>query len=402
MTAERSGWRYANLPEDELAPSPRQLALRRLAQAAQQRDAQAAKAALRDIPNGAAVAQDPLERAAAALIAASQDDEEPPRQALDDVQTWLSAAQPLPGGALTRERYAREWLVPGWIPAARTGLLTGAGGIGKTRLALQLANAVAKGCDWLSIDRQSQSAAPAVYATYEDELQELGHRLSLIDPKYDGEPLIAYDLAEAGSLWNFPYGSADGALAPAGDKLRQECERAEAALLIVDNLASAFGGNENDRAQVRSFMNAWDSWSRRTGCATLMIGHPPKSRGFAKDDNGLSHIAEMFSGSTDWLNAARYALTIDERETQGDSAIPCLRLIKHNYSQIPPAPIDLIPNRGLWIALAPDPQPVETNKRVAKSRRPRKDPVATRAKSSPSDISAEATTPDVLLPATAI
>lgn len=351
MTAERSGWRYANLPEDELAPSPRQIALRKLAQAAQERDAHAAKAALHEIPHAASAALDPLDKAAADIIAAAHNDEDPPRQALDDIQSWLAAAQPLQGGKLTRERYEREWLVPGWIPAARTGLLTGAGGIGKTRLALQLANAVAKGHDWLSINRRSQNAAPAVYATYEDEMQELGHRLSLIDANDGGAPLTAYDLSDAGALWHFPYGSSEGALAPAGEKIRQACERADARLLVVDNLASAFGGNENDRAQVRSFMNAWDSWSRKTGCATLMIGHPPKGRGFAKDQNGLSHIAEMFSGSTDWLNAARYAIALDNK-SEADSAQPQthLRMLKANYSRNFPDIIPLLNNQGVWTA----------------------------------------------------
>ena len=32
----------------------------------------------------------------------------------------------------------REWLIPGWLPVGRLGMLSGRGGRGKSRLALQL------------------------------------------------------------------------------------------------------------------------------------------------------------------------------------------------------------------------------------------------------------------------
>ncbi len=40
---------------------------------------------------------------------------------------------------------AREWLIPEWLPASRVCLLSGPGAVGKSRLALQLAVAVASG-----------------------------------------------------------------------------------------------------------------------------------------------------------------------------------------------------------------------------------------------------------------
>lgn len=379
MTAEVRDWIYANLPDDELAPSERQRALNRLAQAVSARDPQAAKAALLDIPQAAAAAPDALSLAATAIATAAQNDEDPPQRAIDDVNEWLAASSPLTGGPLARERYAREWLVPDWIPAARAGLLTGADGAGKTGLALQLANAVANGEDWLSLKRANQSPAPAVYATYEDELQELGHRLADIDADSAVAPIYAYDLSDAGALWRFAYGSGDGALAPAGDKLRRACERTDAKLLVIDNLASAFGGNENDRTQVRSFMNAWDSWSRKTGCATLMIGHPSKIHGFSKDDSGLANISELYGYATDWLNAARYAMSIDHRNAQDSSTTPCVRLIKVNYAKTLPDPIPIGNRNGAWLSHTEAAPKTQSRRAAPKPRPARTDPVATRA-----------------------
>ena len=40
---------------------------------------------------------------------------------------------------------AREWLIPGWLPVGRLGMLSGRGGRGKSRLALQLAARLAAG-----------------------------------------------------------------------------------------------------------------------------------------------------------------------------------------------------------------------------------------------------------------
>ena len=42
---------------------------------------------------------------------------------------------------------ARRWLVRDWLPAGRVALLTGPGGVGKSRLVLQLAAGIASGGD---------------------------------------------------------------------------------------------------------------------------------------------------------------------------------------------------------------------------------------------------------------
>ena len=76
---------------------------------------------------------------------------------------------------------AREWLIPEWLPASRVCLLSGPGAVGKSRLALQLAVAVASGVRvWLKsgppLTLPGGRAGGAVIASWEDEPDELGER----------------------------------------------------------------------------------------------------------------------------------------------------------------------------------------------------------------------------------
>lgn len=78
----------------------------------------------------------------------------------------------------------RQWLVRGWLPAARVALLTGPGKVGKSRLALQLAVAVANAADrrWIAgqgaaIKVEGDQPGTVVFATWEDEPDEIGRRL---------------------------------------------------------------------------------------------------------------------------------------------------------------------------------------------------------------------------------
>lgn len=211
---------------------------------------------------------------------------------------------------------ARDWLIEGWLPAGRIGLLSGEGSAGKSRLALQLACAIAAGGeDWLPasdgkaaiMGAADGEARPAVLAGWEDEPDELDRRwwwlqsdrgsaLRWASADRIGGRLRRLDLRRLGSVWGPPAGqhvSTVGGLTDAGAAVRQHCEAVGARLLVLDPLAAAFAGNENDRGLVRAFMADWDGWASASGCAVLLIGHPPKSEA-------------AYSGSTDWRNAARF------------------------------------------------------------------------------------------------
>jgi RecA-family ATPase len=49
------------------------------------------------------------------------------------------------------------------------------------------------------------------------------------------------------------------------------------ALVIVDNVAAIYGGDQNNRGQVRAFMNLWRGLARSSGAAILLLNHPSLS-----------------------------------------------------------------------------------------------------------------------------
>lgn len=261
-----------------------------------------------------------------------------------------------------KELPAREWIVDGWLPANRAGILAGRGGAGKSRLALQLACAVAAGtAEWLGKGPVSGptvacARSTAVLASWEDELADTMRRcrsmaeaLPWLTREAVRNRIHWIDASPHGPLWG---PSHDGSrhvatsaeLTPAGSAVRAYCESVRARLLILDPLAAVYASDENVRGLVRHFMTSWDAWARRTRCAVMLIAHPPKSD------------AE-FSGSTDWENASRWMWSLSRSPTgwwvsldgrtarhkkPGTSAIaaPCLKLAKANYGR---------PGRKAWL-----------------------------------------------------
>ena len=99
------------------------------------------------------------------------------------LSTWVNQPEPEP----------RKWLVKAWLPAGRVALLTGPGGVGKSRLVLQLAAGIASGGHdqedaWIEAPSNAmdlgagvgRQGSPVVYASWEDEPEETWRRLSAI------------------------------------------------------------------------------------------------------------------------------------------------------------------------------------------------------------------------------
>ncbi len=225
--------------------------------------------------------------------------DEPPQVLLDLAVTDDWSIPPPP---------PREWIAPGWVPADRVTLLTGGGGLGKSRLAVMLAIARASGARrWFAHDSGPEldgASSHVVFASWEDEVEEAQRRffdwpaiagLSAPEALQDRlEDRLAYiDMAAAGPVW------LDGGLTPVGQAVRAEAKARAAGLMILDPLAAAYGDNENDRPAVRAFMANWGAWAAECHCAIVIVGHPPKN-------------AAAYSGSTDWRNAARAMLVLED------------------------------------------------------------------------------------------
>jgi RecA-family ATPase len=242
---------------------------------------------------------------------------------------------PSPGSVLEwasllgREPPEREWVMPHWIPAAHVTLLSGRGGVGKSLLAQHLGTAIAVGARYL----ETLTPKTVLMWAAEDDYDELWRRQLNIS-SHLGVPLenlgnfrirscVGCDVTLAAPVFN--------ALAPTPllQTLKEECKEHGAELVIIDNVARVFGGNENDRHQVTTFI-AW----LQAACApaaVLLLGHPAKA------------VGSEFSGSTAWEGAVRARLYFSDRppdekaaegEFSADEQVRYLSRRKANYSEL--------------------------------------------------------------------
>ena len=279
-------------------------------------------------------------------------DDVPDEERLNQLLSLLHDRLPLRvHTALNVDVKPRRWLIPGWLPEGRVALFAGEGGVGKSTLVLMLAAAIAAGIKhWISGDEEAMQslalpmdeAAPVIIASWEDEHDEISRRLMnayrgrdgrpparWCDPNRLAERLIFADMAGEGPLWGPDTGrhvNTAAQLTRTGRRLRELAEAKGARLLVVDPLAAAYGGDENSRPLVRSFMADSDAWSRKTGCTSLFVAHSPKSGTFG------------YSGSTDWQAAARalwiLAAGVGQVTPVDHFVLSCP---KTNYSQLPAA-----------------------------------------------------------------
>ena len=248
----------------------------------------------------------------------------------------------------------RAWLAgddsAGWLPSGRVAMLTGEGGAGKSRLALQLAAAVAGGGREVLPstrpgDRSAEDVGPAVRGGgpapvavigWEDETDEARRRLRWLkaaglDAAGETDGRLHYlDAASFGPIWAAPdrfepvdwtpFGKAALAWLASIDGL---------ALAVLDPLAAVYGANENDRGEVRRFLSALNAWAADTQAAVLIVAHPPKT-------------GARYSGSTDWRNGVRALWTLGTAAVAGydrpgdgeaEAKARCLTLDKASYGR---------------------------------------------------------------------
>jgi RecA-family ATPase len=94
------------------------------------------------------------------------------------------------------------------------------------------------------------------------------------------------------------------------------------ALLIVDSVAAVFGGNQNDRGQVRTFVSMFRRLARDAACAILLLDHPSLS--------GMTSGTGR-AGSVDWNNAVRARLHLRSTKSYDDGTGRELETMKSNY-----------------------------------------------------------------------
>jgi RecA-family ATPase len=196
---------------------------------------------------------------------------------------------------------ARHWAVADWIPGSETTMFGGDGGIGKTTLALQLSVAHITGQDWFGL---KVYRCNVLYVSAEDPKDEIHFRLEQIAKhvKISKEELMGFKLINlAGSPATIAVFGRDGQikLTPLFGKIERAAREHNAGCIILDAVADFFGGNENERREVRAFVGQLRGLAMQLRAAVVFLAHPSV--------DGMK-TGRGYSGSTHWNNAVRSRL----------------------------------------------------------------------------------------------
>jgi RecA-family ATPase len=222
----------------------------------------------------------------------------------------------------------REWIVQDMVPSGTVSLLMGDGAAGKTTIALQLAIARSIARDWIGT---IPSPGRTLFLSAEDEEDELHRRADAIRLHYrvsfsDLGDLRLVDLVgEDAVLGNL---HRDGIIraTPLYQAVLSQIEAFAPDLVIIDALADAFAGDENNRAQARQFIGLLKKPARDHKAAILCLAHPSLY--------GMNSGTGS-SGSTGWNNSVRSRLYFEAaKASDGAEPDPDLRTLsvkKANY-----------------------------------------------------------------------
>jgi len=201
-----------------------------------------------------------------------------------------------------REPQLPKFIVKDWMPAGYATLMAGHGGVGKSGIALHLAVCIALGRPFFGIECEQRTV---MYLSCEDRENMLHWRLSRIcayerisiadlKGKLELLDLVGQDTV----LWVKPHG--ENVHTPAYGALAYRFKQNERELLFVDGISDTFGGNENDKIDVKQYVNALIRLISPDRGGVTLVGHVNKMT--ASNEGGAS---EGYSGTAGWHNSVR-------------------------------------------------------------------------------------------------
>jgi RecA-family ATPase len=203
----------------------------------------------------------------------------------------------------------REEIFPGLANRAVLGVFAD-GGSGKSALMLHLEVCIATGRPFFGVPTKKRKAH---YLSCEDSEDIVLLRLKRICA-YEG--ISINDLADQLEIMVLTGHDAtlfDGQKrTPAFNALGEWIKDLKSEVLLVDGIADTFGGNENDRIQVKQYLNALIALVPPERGAVIVIGHVPKA------DLLSTGRTANYSGSTAWSNGVRGRYFL-HHETEGGS-----------------------------------------------------------------------------------
>jgi phage/plasmid primase-like uncharacterized protein len=177
----------------------------------------------------------------------------------------------------------------------------GHGGVGKSSIELTRAVCIAAGIEFCGLPVQRRRVA---FFSCEDRENVLHWRLSRICGALGvnlaslDEWLNIFDLVGRDVAIYAPNSRGDFVRSPFGE-ISEAIAQTESDVLFFDGTSDFFGGNENDRGQVKQYVNLTNGLMRDATGAVMLIGHVGKEA--ARNPN----LRDSYSGSTQWHNAIR-------------------------------------------------------------------------------------------------
>lgn len=233
---------------------------------------------------------------------------------LDQAQARIDSAIKKPLGApepsmvsvtLVRGTEVKErpihWLWPGWIAQGKLTILAGAGGTGKTTLALGLAATITTGGRWPDGATCSKPENVLVWSAEDDIADTLKPRLMACGADVSRVYFVQALIDEEGNSLPFD---------PARDvpTLHDAVKRiGGASLLVVDPIVSAVAGDMHRANEVRRGLQGLVDLAEECNCAVLGISH------FSKGSVGTSP-SERVIGSVAFAALARTVLVAAKQE----------------------------------------------------------------------------------------
>jgi RecA-family ATPase len=201
----------------------------------------------------------------------------------------------------TRDPQPPKQIMEG-LPCGYCTIAAGHGGAGKSAIELHRAVCIAAAIPFCGLPVERRKV---LFVSCEDRADVLHWRLTRICrhlgielADLDGW-LFILDLVGIDAILFSPDPRTGNVFTAAYGFLAERMREYGAEVLILDGVTDTFGGNENDRAQVKRFVNSLLALIQPERGALLLVAHVNK----ATASNGST--GEGYSGSTGWNNAPR-------------------------------------------------------------------------------------------------
>jgi RecA-family ATPase len=235
------------------------------------------------------------------------------------------------------------------LPERNVAILNGDGATGKSLLAMQLAVAVAAGGRWLG---RAVGSGPVLYFSAEDDEDETHIRVKDICAGEGVDLARLYGLhvavmAGRDCLLATENGSSAAVLRKTKmfDALRRTMAVLRPRLLVLDNLADVFGGNENVKSLARQFIGMLRGLAIEFDCVVLLLAHPSLT--------GMSSGTGS-SGNVAWNNSVRSRLYLyRDKDKDGVETDTNARILEHkktNYTGSTGRTVEMRWERGRFVA----------------------------------------------------